>query len=85
MGKKKSRTSQTSKGMVGSSYKYASKALRKEYMQSVDRINNQLKAFYRGRRVMVTVPNPNTNETNKRYIRVNARDVWSGGGKEKRK
>ena len=54
-------------------------------MQSVERLNNQLSAFKKGRRVMITIPNPNTNETNKRYIRVNARDVWSGGGKEKRK
>ena len=85
MGKKKSRTNQTSKGIVGNSYKHASKALRKEYMQSVERLNNQLEAFKRGRRVMITIPNPNTNETNKPYIRVNARDVWSGGGKEKRR
>jgi len=85
MGKKKSRTNQTSKGIVGNSYKHASKALRKEYMQSVERLNNQLEAFKRGRRVMITIPNPNTNETNKRFIKVNARDVWSGGGKEKRK
>ena len=34
---------------------------------------------------MLTIPNPNTNETNKRFIRVNARDVWSGGGKEKKR
>ena len=25
---------------------------------------------------MLTVPNPNTNETNKPFIRVNAKDVW---------
>ena len=85
MGKKKSRTSQTSKGIVGNAYKHATKALRKEYRNSVERISNQLAAFYRGRRVMITIPNPNTNETNKRFIRVPARDVWSGGGKEKRK
>ena len=71
--------------MVGNPFKHASKALRKEYMHSVERANNQLAAFKKGRRVMVTIPNPNTNETNKPYIRVNARDVWSGGGKEKRK
>ena len=85
MGKKKSRTSTTSKGIVGNAYKHATKTLRKEYMQSISRVNNQLRAFNKGRRVMLTIPNPNTNETNKRYIRVNARDVWSGGGKEKRK
>ena len=54
-------------------------------MQSIERSSNQLKAFYKGRRVILTVPNPNTNETNKRFIRVNARDVWSGGGKEKKR
>jgi len=85
MGKKKSRTSQTSKGLVGNAYQHAAKSLRKEYRNSVERLNNQLAAFKRGRRVMITIPNPNTNETNKPYIRVNARDVWSGGGKEKRK
>lgn len=83
MGKKKSRTSQTSKGIVGNAYKSASKALRKEYRSSIERANNQLAAFYRGRNVVLTIPNPNTNETNKRFIRVNARDVWSGGGKSK--
>jgi hypothetical protein len=24
----------------------------------------------------LTIPNPNTNETNKRFIRINAKDVW---------
>ena len=46
---------------------------------------NQLAAFYRGRNVVLTIENPNKNETNKRFIRVNARDVWSGGGKEKKR
>ena len=85
MGKKKSRTSQTSAGIIGTGFKHARKALRKEYMQSIERSSNQLKAFYKGRRVILTVPNPNTNETNKRFIRVNARNVWSGGGKEKKR
>ena len=85
MGKKKSRTSQTSTGTVGRSNQYASKAKRREYNQSVERANNQLAAFYRGRNVVLTVENPNKNETNKRFIRVNARDVWSGGGKQKKR
>jgi hypothetical protein len=29
----------------------------------------------------LTVPNPNTNETNKRFIRVNAKDVWKSNNK----
>ena len=81
MGKKKSRTSETSAGVVGKSYQHPSKALRKEYMQSTQRATNQLAAFYKGRNVVLTIANPNTNETNKRFIKVNARDVWSGGGK----
>jgi len=85
MGKKKSRTSQVSKGQIGNAYQHASKALRKEYRNSIERVSNQLRAFRRGRRVMLTIPNPNSAETNKRFIRVNARDVWSGGGKEKKK
>ena len=83
MGKKKSRTSQTSAGIVAQKRTSVSKQLRKEYKQTLERDCNQLKAFSRGRKVMLTIPNPNTNETNKRYIKVNARDVWSGGGKVK--
>ena len=30
---------------------------------------------------MVTIPNPNTNETNKRFLRVNAKDVWKFNNK----
>ena len=85
MGKKKSRTSQTSAGVVGRSNQYASKIKRREYIGTAEHSSNQLVAFYRGKNVVLTVPNPNKNETNKPYIRVNARDVWSGGGKEKKR
>ena len=33
-------------------------------------------AFKMGKNVVLNIPNPNTNETNKRFIRVNAKDVW---------
>lgn len=85
MGKKRSRTSQTSAGIVGQKRTYASKQLRREYKQSTQRNINQLAAFYRGKNVVLTVANPNKEETNKPYIKVNARDVWSGGGKEKKR
>ena len=85
MGKKKSRTSQTSTGTVGRSNQYASKLKRREYRGTAEHSSNQLAEFYRGRNVVLTVENPNKNETNKRFIRVNARDVWSGGGKEKKR
>lgn len=51
-------------------------AMRRDYMQSSERIMNQLKAFRAGKNVVVTIENPNKNETSKRFIRVNARDIW---------
>jgi len=81
MGKKKQRSTQTSKGERRTVAKATTKAMRREYMQSTDRINNQLAAFMKGKNVMLTVPNPNKNETNKRFIRVPAKEVWRGGGK----
>lgn len=52
------------------------KSARRDYMQSGERVMNQLKAFRSGKRVMISIPNPNKNETNKRFIRVNAATVW---------
>lgn len=37
---------------------------------------NQLDAFMKGKRVMVTIENPNKQETNKPFIRVEASKVW---------
>jgi len=82
MGKKTSRATQTSKGERRSVNKSVTKALRREYMSSCSgRVNNQITAFLKGKNVMLTVPNPNTNETNKRFIRVNAKDVWKPNNK----
>jgi len=52
------------------------RAMRRDYMASGERLINQRAAFDAGKNVMVTIPNPNENETNKRFIRVNARNVW---------
>jgi len=80
MGKKKSRASQTSKGSVNqnpkSDSKRVQKALRREYRGSTAELNNKMKAHLRLKNVMLTIPNPNTNETNKRFIRVSSREVW---------
>jgi hypothetical protein len=43
---------------------------------------NKQAAYAVGKRVMLTVPNPNTNETNKRFIRVPASDVWPNPNKK---
>ena len=76
MGKKKQRSTQTSKGERRCVARATIKALRRDYMQSSARSQNQLSAFLKGKNVMLTIPNPNTNETNKRFIRVPAREVW---------
>ena len=82
MGKKKSRSTQTSKGERRCVARDIVKATRRDYMQSSERITNQLSAFLRGKNVMLTIPNPNKNETNKRMIRVPATEVWRRGGKK---
>jgi len=50
------------------------RAMRSAYMASPDRMLNQRKAFDKGKRTMVTIPNPNKEETNKPFIRVNGKD-----------
>ena len=52
------------------------RAMRASYLASGERLINQRKAFDAGKNVMVTIPNPNPNETNKRFIRVNAKTIW---------
>ena len=82
MGKKSQRASQTSKGERRSLARSVVKATHRDYMQSSERTTNQLAAFMRGKNVMLTIPNPNKNETNKRMIRVPAAEVWRRGGKK---
>ena len=43
----------------------------------LDVTSDKMKAFKQGKDVYVTIPNPNKNETNKRFIRVNAKTVWT--------
>lgn len=76
MGKKKSRDSQTSKGERNNVRKDIRKIARREYLQSRDRHINQVEAFKRGKNVVLTVPNPDKNNTKERMIRVNAKDYW---------
>ena len=37
---------------------------------------NKRDAWAKGKRVMLTIANPNNNETNKPFIRVPANEVW---------
>ena len=65
-----------SQGIHSNVSKAVRKAMRRDYMASGDRIMNQRLAFKQGKNVVVTVDNPNPNETNKRYIRVPANQIW---------
>jgi hypothetical protein len=50
--------------------------IRQDYLKSADRVINQSRAHSALKNVMVTIPNPNTNETNRRFIRVPANIAW---------
>jgi len=77
MGKKRLRKTQTSKSIHSTVNTSILKQLRQDYLASPDRIINQLAAHRAGKRVMVTIANPNKNQTNKRFIRVPASTAWN--------
>ena len=76
MAKKRQRSSQTSKGERRSQDPRWSKLQRLEYTGSLLQGKNKREAWARGKRVMLTIANPNTNETNKPFIRVPADQEW---------
>lgn len=76
MGKKRSRTSQTSKGERRCVSKKLLNSLRRDYVGTMQQLLNQQKAWRAGKNVVLTIHNPNKKETNKLFIRVNARDHW---------
>tara|TARA_Y100000996_G_scaffold382095_1_gene337086 strand:+ start:290 stop:553 length:264 start_codon:yes stop_codon:yes gene_type:complete len=73
MGRKKSRDKYVSQGLRKNVSRRWLKLTRKD---NDDRLFNQWDAFMKGKNVMLTIPNPNKNETNKRYIRVPAKHQW---------
>lgn len=78
MPKKKTGRNQVSKGQRNNVAKSAIKAGRKEYLATPGlRLQNQMKALKKKRRVVFTVKNPNEHETNKQFIKV----AISGEGK----
>ena len=56
--------------------RWAKKAQRKNRTK-LERVNAQLCAFMKGKNVVLLVPNTNPHETNKPFVRINAKDVWS--------
>ena len=76
MGKKKSSKGFISKGERRNVSASTKKAMRREYLLSGNSLFNKFKAWQQGKNVMLTIANPNKNETNKRFIRVKATTVW---------
>jgi len=80
MGKKRTRAKQVSKGVTHQNPNRLgnkiAKQQRKEWVGSDKQAHAKLRAWMAGKKVMLTIPNPNTNETNKKFIRVNANEVW---------
>ena len=56
--------------------RWAKKAQRKNRTK-LERVNAKLSAFMKGKNVVLVVPNTNPHETNKPFVRINAKDVWS--------
>ena len=76
MGKKRQRAHQVSKGQRKSQDPRWTKEARIEWIGSTAQLLAKVEAFKKNKNVMLTIKNPNSNETNKPFIRVNAKDVW---------
>lgn len=59
-----------SKGIHSNVDRKIKNAMRSEYLQSADRVMNQLRALKQGKDVVMTIPNPNKEQTNKKFIKV---------------
>ena len=81
-GKKSSGKHYTSKGERSNVKRSVVKAMRRDYIENrgVERIINQQDAWMKNKNVMLTIQNPNKNETAKRMIRVPASKVWGRQG-----
>ena len=73
--KKKSRDQQVSKGSGANVNAWVTKAIRKD-RTLLQRMCNKISAWKQMKNPWLTVPNPNPNETDKRFVRVKANDVW---------
>lgn len=84
MGKK----NYTSKGERPNVKRSTLTAMRREYTGTVAEMNNKVDAWRAGKRVMLTIPNPEVvgdNPTNKPFIRVEAKQVWGDPNPPKKK
>lgn len=75
-GKRSSGKNYTSKGERRNVARRWTKEARKEWMSSGGRMDAQINAFLKLKKVMLTIPNPDKNNTKERFIRVPAETVW---------
>ena len=75
MGKKSSGNTYQSKGERPSVKRNILNGVRRNVTPS-QKAEHIMNAYLKGRNPWLTVPNPNTNETNKRFIRVKSEDLW---------
>ena len=59
-----------SQGIHSNVSKKTRNAMRSEYLKSADRLLNQQIALATGKDIVMTIANPNKEETNKRFIKV---------------
>lgn len=78
MGKKKHRSKYTSSGGCPTISRRISNSVRQDVTDATTLLR-QLKVWARGKRTMVTIENPNKNETNKKFIRVEGNDPRAFG------
>lgn len=77
-----------SKGIHSNVSASTRKAMRQSYTGTVAQLENKVKAWREGKRVMLTIPNPEVvgdNPTNKPFIRVEAKQVWGDPNPPKKK
>ena len=77
-GKKTKSNSYTSKGQRSNVSKIGKR--KSSDVSYLERTMNKMSAFKSGKNVYLTIPNPNTNETNKKFLRVKASEVWTKTG-----
>ena len=73
MGRRSTRDSYTSKGERRN---FSRRWLKLASKDRDDKLYNQWDAFVKGKNVVLTIKNPNKNETNKPFIRVPAKEQW---------
>jgi len=81
MGKKAKRSKYISKGEVSSVSSSTLKAMRKDRSYA-DYMISKLNAWSRGKRTMITIPNPNPNQSNKKFVRVEGREFFGDWKKQ---